>query len=702
MNSRHLDYLKYFIGSTLVNIVGLAILNWIMDDFWIDTWWGLIGMALLMSIVPGLALGVAYRFARLIHPIIFPLIAFAFSALFVQISPDLLDAIGIGGVHIKGLETALWVALGVTFFGTIVGAVFSLNDEDGYDRFVTDQLHKSYENVKITSDTPALLFVEFDGLSIDVLQRAVREGYMPTVKRWMESGQHVLTGWEPDLSSQTSASQAGILLGSNENIPAFRWWDKERGQLMVSSSMQTAAALEQQLSSGDGLLVHDGGSRFNVFSGDAPDSMATFSKVQESKLGKNASYLAYLANPYVLPRVFGLFLADCGREVFESFKQRRANEIPRGHRKFKYVLTRAATTTVMLEGGRFVATADILQGLPSAYYTFFSYDEVAHHSNIRSTDGLKVLSVMDRMLEGLERATKKAPRPVHLFLLSDHGQSQGQTFLQRFGKSLDDLVQELIGEDANIQSILDSQEAMGNINMAVTQAVKGDSRTSALTARMLKGKSDNGSVHLGTYKEKDKAVESTTQQGEVDVVVLASGNLGLISFPKHPQRLTAEEIAELYPSLVPGLMGHPGISFVLANSSVDGGVVFGPRGVYYLDNDTFVGENPLANFGPFAPDHLRRANSFSNAPDLYVNSMFDPDTEEVAAFEELVGNHGGLGGPQQRPFILHPAVFAAPTEPIVGAGHLSQVMKSWIDQAQGPFPALPQATGSIPSAAAAD
>jgi hypothetical protein len=702
MNSRTASFIEYFVGSTVVNLIGLWILDWILTDFSVDTFWGLLGMALLMSVVPGIALSVAYRFARLIHPIIFPLIAFAFSALFVWISPDLLDWIGIGGVHIEGWLTALWIALGVTFFGTIVGAIFSLNDEQGYDRFVTDQLRKSYDNVKITSEKPALLFIEFDGLSIDVLQRAVREDYMPTVKRWMDSGQHVLTGWEPDLSSQTSASQAGILLGSNQNIPAFRWWDKPRGQLMVSSSMHTANALETQLSTGDGLLVHEGGSRFNVFSGDAPDSMATFSKVETSKLGKNASYLAYLANPYLLPRLLGLFIADCFREVFESFKQRRANEIPRGHRRFKYMLTRATTSTMMLEGGRFVATADIQRGIPSAYYTFFSYDEIAHHSNIRSTDGLKILRVMDQMLAGLERAAQSAPRPVHLFLLSDHGQSQGQTFLQRFGITLDDLVEDLIGEDANVQAILDSQEAMGNINMAVTQAVKGDSRTSALTGRMLKSRSENGNVHLGSYKAKDQAVESTAQQGLADVVVLASGNLGLISFPKHPQRLSAEEIAEHYPNLVPGLMTHPGISFVLANSSVDGGVVFGPKGVYYLDNDTFAGENPLANFGPFAAEHLRRANGFDNAPDLYVNSMFDPETEEVAAFEELVGNHGGLGGPQQRPFILHPAVYVAPTEPIVGAGHLSKVMKGWIDQAQGPFPTIQQEAGTIPSPAAAD
>jgi hypothetical protein len=82
--------------------------------------------------------------------------------------------------------------------------------------------------------------------------------------------------------------------------------------------------------------------------------------------------------------------------------------------------------------------------------------------------------------------------------------------------------------------------------------------------------------------------------------------------------------------------------------------------------------------------------------------MFDPETEEVAAFEELVGNHGGLGGPQQRPFILHPAIYQAPAEPIVGAAQLCKVMKGWIEQAQGPFPTVQQEAGSIPSTAAAD
>lgn len=48
-------------------------------------------------------------------------------------------------------------------------------------------------------------------------------------------------------------------------------------------------------------------------------------------------------------------------------------------------------------------------------------------------------------------------------------------------------------------------------------------------------------------------------------------------------------------------------------------------------------------------------SGFPNAPDIYLNSLYDPVLDEVAAFEELVGCHGGLGGWQTRPLLVHPA-----------------------------------------------
>ena len=63
-----------------------------------------------------------------------------------------------------------------------------------------------------------------------------------------------------------------------------------------------------------------------------------------------------------------------------------------------------------------------------------------------------------------------------------------------------------------------------------------------------------------------------------ELSVMASGNLGLISFPREPGRLTLERIEELYPALIPALREHPGIGFLLVRSERDGAVVLGSSG----------------------------------------------------------------------------------------------------------------------------
>jgi hypothetical protein len=52
-------------------------------------------------------------------------------------------------------------------------------------------------------------------------------------------------------------------------------------------------------------------------------------------------------------------------------------------------------------------------------------------------------------------------------------------------------------------------------------------------------------------------------------------------------------------------------------------------------------------------------------------------TEEGCAFEELISFHGGLGGPQAQPFILHPAHLAPPDEPLVGAESVNRLLRGW-------------------------
>ena len=139
---------------------------------------------------------------------------------------------------------------------------------------------------------------------------------------------------------------------------------------------------------------------------------------------------------------------------------------------------------------------------------------------------------------------------------------------------------------------------------------------------------------------------------------MASGCLGLISFPREPGRLTIERIEALHPSLIEELRNHEGIGFLLVDSERDGALAIGADGVNRLERGEILGSDPLAPFGANAARHVLRTHGFPHCPDIVINSRIWNDPTEVAAFEELVGSHGGLGGSQSYPFVLAPAELA--------------------------------------------
>src|SRR6185295_20142214 len=157
------------------------------------------------------------------------------------------------------------------------------------------------------TDVPGILFLEIDGLALPVLRHAMRDGSAPTMARWLADGGYQLAEWEPDLSSQTGASQAGILLGSNDDISAFRWVEKETATLMTCSAPPDCAEIERRLATGIGLLVDGGASRGNLLSGEAQDVILTVSRMEEEKKS-NPGYRGFFANGDNATRTLVLFV----------------------------------------------------------------------------------------------------------------------------------------------------------------------------------------------------------------------------------------------------------------------------------------------------------------------------------------------------------------------------------------------------------
>ena len=481
----------------------------------------------------------------------------------------------------------------------------------------------------------------------------MRDGSAPELARWIADDDYRLAEWETDLSSQTGASQAGILLGSNEDIPAFRWVEKETGRMMTCSKPPDCEEIERRCSTGVGLLRDGGASRGNLLSGEADHLILTVSRINAEKQA-NPGYRAFFANGFNVTRVLVLFFWEVILEWTAALRSIRRDVQPRGHRGGVYPFIRAAMCVVVRDLIVYGVLTDMMKGRPAIYATFSSYDEVAHHSGLERADTLEALRKLDRQFGRIARARRYSPRPYEIVVLSDHGQTQGATFKQRNGYGLDDLVgRSLSGGAARALGTGDENAAM--VGNAVGEATGGRSGSTAANV--------------------DAAGD--------DVVVLASGNLGLVYLMDEQRRLTLEEIEERHPQLLAALREHPHIGFLLVRSREHGPVALGARGAHYLADGRIEGEDPLAPFSPTAALHLRRTDGFAHVADIMVNSFYDPQLDEGCAFEELISFHGGLGGWQNRAFILHPGSLHLPDEPIVGAAGVHEVLLGWREGLQG-------------------
>jgi uncharacterized membrane protein YvlD (DUF360 family) len=567
-------------------------------------------------------------------------------ALVLMLAADVLPS----GIRVDSFGDALLGALIISAVIICLEVIVGTNDDDEYTMRVTRRIARR-EGAPEHTDVPGIVFLEIDGLALPVLRDAMRDGSAPTMARWIAEDGYRLIEWETDLSSQTGASQAGILLGSNDDIPAFRWVEKETGRLVSCSSPAACAEIERRHASGAGLLVDGGASRGNLLSGEADEAILTVSRTEAEKRA-NPGYRAFLANGFNVTRTLVLVFWEIVLEASAALRAARRDVRPRGHRGGIYPLMRAAMCVFIRDLIVFAVLTDMMRGRPAVYATFASYDEVAHHSGLERADTLEALRKLDQQFARIERARHYAPRPYEIVVLSDHGQTQGATFKQRNDYGLDELVERSL--QAQVTGIAEGDEQ----NVMVRQAV-GEA-----TGRRAK------------KRPKDDVSDR-------EVVVLGSGNLGLVYLMKHDERLTLEELDERYPQLVPALREHPHVGWVLVRSREHGAVVLGGAGAHYLESGRIEGTDPLAAFSPTAPQHLLRTDGFAHVADIMVGSFYDPALDEGCAFEELISFHGGLGGPQTRPFVLCPPGLKLPEGPIRGAEGLHAVLKGWRSALQG-------------------
>ncbi len=654
----------------LVSVLALRLLDAWLPGFAMPQWWQPTVIALAFGVLSAVVWPLIVRVAL-------PVAVYTLGiGSFLLMGAALLAlSFVIPGVVIAGLGTAVVVVVAMSAVAALVSSLLGLDEDEIFFR------RAARRSTDTTPDDrpPGVLFLLVDGLGVDTVRRAVRDGDMPTFALWLAQGSHALTEWHCDWSSQTGASVCGILHGRNDDILGFRWYEKDRDHVMACAHPEDAAEIERRHADGRGLLAVDGASRGNLFTGDAPHVSLTMSAVPllagSGRRGRRrgafgAGYYAYFANPYNAVRTLATAIADIVREITASVGQRRAGVRPRISRGGLYPFARAGTNVIARDVVVAAIIEDMLDGRACVYADFLGYDEVAHHSGIERFDALGVLREIDRQIGRLYRATQLAPRRYLLVALSDHGQTQGEAFTPRFGECVEELVGRLCGGDPPSRSAKrEARRPTESWQVGSVFAEAGGPVAQRLRARVQRTRADRPRTASG-----EPGLVTRVAPG---VVAVSSGHVAMVSFVEHPGRVELETIEAEFPDLLPPLVDHPGVGFALVRSAEFGPVVLGRDGVRRLATDEVLGEDPLAPYGPHAADLVRRVDTFPHCPDVMINSRYDPMTDDASPFEVHVGSHGGMGGPQSRGFLIYPAALPAPGE-IVGAEALHTVFRGWL------------------------
>lgn len=500
------------------------------------------------------------------------------------------------------------------------------------------------------------IIIQIDGLSYDHLVQALESGYMPYLARLLAEQRLVVSPWRCGLPSTTPATQAGILFGNRFDIPGFRWYEKERNQAVLTRRPDQAQAIRTRIGQGRPGLLRGGSCYVSVFDGDADLALFTLSTLHPQYFFESARgiglFLAFLLSPFRLLRVSWRiilgYLAGLGRRLVAFVRPGVLNPFdvfsPLVHAASDVLFTEVQTFGVML---------DIYRCVPAIYANYSGYDEVAHKLGPDHRAALRILRDIDKRIRQIDRMRRRYHRREYdLYVMSDHGNTPAVPFRWRQGQSLGQYIVSHIGDGLSLEEgagpYVHSTEKMYYL-LDEWQGL--ERRFPPRLRRVLARLRRYADRRLWTEQSPDYDLER-----QRDVVVSASGSLAHVYFNVSPRPLELIEMAILYPQLLDVLLATPGIGAVVGRAG-ERTVVLGPQGGMSVIGD---GREVVEQPHPFAPfgevDHaVRQVHQLAHFPhsgDLIVLGSIEDG--RVVAFEEQVAVHGGLGGPQMRPFMAYP------------------------------------------------
>ena len=523
---------------------------------------------------------------------------------------------------------------------------------------VSRKIGRTADEVELPAERRRFLALQIDGLSYETLLRAMAIGYTPTLQRLIATG-HRLQSWRCGLPSSTPAVQAGIMYGNNWDIPAFRWYDKQSGDLVMCKFPPQVARIKQRVK-GERIGILSGGSSYtNMMDGDARLALFTLSAMGRQHFFEHLRGIGW-AMLFVLNPLTTLRTVSFATWHLLQAWSKAIVVWARGGMKRRLTLLKpflqVVSNSILGEIQTFGVLLDVYRGMPAIYANFYGYDEVAHSAGPLGREALSALRRIDGQIRKIERVRHYYWPDMDLYVLSDHGMSESVPFREKSGQSLEEFVADHVQATVARQEVdalnADAGDPAGFLldELAGIEAhlsPRGQRMTQAL--RHFIGGDDLVSPD-----------ESWDLQRSSDVIVRCSGNLAHLYFNVTREKMEVSEIAILYPELLRALSRHPDIGLVLGME--DGHAV-------QISSDGAEGLShahwPAGLSHPEqTASELHRLLSFPSSGDLVLLGAWDPQGR-VVTFATQAATHGGAGGAQEEPFFLSPPG-SAPNLSVIG------------------------------------
>ena len=301
----------------------------------------------------------------------------------------------------------------------------------------------------LSQDPPharGVLLIQIDGLARRQLERAIRAGRMPFVRRLIQRRGHDLRSFYSGLPSSTPAVQGELHYGVRTAVPSFSFLSREMGTMGVMMYPTVAKQVEAGLArSGEGLL-RGGSSWSNIYTGGAAAEESHFCAASIGLGDAWRSLKLRILIPVVLMhldavvRLLALLLLELGIGLWDAlhgvFLQGR-----RAGKELAFLVARVAVCVGLRELVTAGASVDLARGLPIVHVNFLGYDEQSHRRGPDSAFAHWALRGIDRCIRNLHYEAKRSQRRDYdVWIFSDHGQVASRQAEREVPGGLEELV----------------------------------------------------------------------------------------------------------------------------------------------------------------------------------------------------------------------------------------------------------------------